>query len=332
MRSGDFPAKIDIPPKQISFFVCSNKKALEKELCLELEHVSKKYGEVQAVDNLSLKVFKNDIYGFLGPNGGGKSTSIRMILSLVSPDSGKIRLFGKDLSTDRYTTLSRVGSLVEKPDFYIYLSARKNLEILGQLSNVKNLDKKIDEVLEFVKLSDRQNSKVKTFSQGMRQRLGIAQSILHDPELVILDEPGNGLDPQGQKEMRNLIQKLNSERGITFVISSHILAEIEQIANRMIIINKGKKLVEGEVSELLNGAGILVNFEVSDPEKALLIARKFEKIHDARISEEHKLECRIPRESIPEILPEFEKSQIKVFSVVPARTLEDYFISQIGNE
>jgi ABC-2 type transport system ATP-binding protein len=305
---------------------------LEKEVLLELENVSKKYNDVHAVNNLSLKVYKNDIYGFLGPNGAGKSTSIRMILSLISPDSGKIKLFGKDLSIDRYTTLSRVGALVEKPDFYTYLSARKNLEILGKLSNVKNLNAKIDEVLDLVKLSERQHSKVKTFSQGMRQRLGIAQSVLHDPDLIILDEPGNGLDPQGQKEMRNLIQKLNSERGITFVISSHILAEVEQIANRMIIINKGSSLVEGEVSELLNSGGILVSFEVSDPEKALSISGKSGNVQDARIMEDKTIQFRIAREEIPALLMEFERNQIKVISVIPARTLEDYFISTIGNE
>ncbi len=305
---------------------------MEKEVYLELENVSKVYSNVKAVNNLSLKVYKNDIYGFLGPNGAGKSTSIRMILSLITPDSGKIKLFGKDLSVDRYTTLSRVGALVEKPDFYPYLTARKNLEILGKLSNVKNLDSKIDEVLDLVKLSSRQHSKVKTYSQGMRQRLGIAQSVLHDPDLIILDEPGNGLDPQGQKEMRVLIQKLNAERGITFVISSHILAEIEQLANRMIIINKGERLIEGDVSELLNGGGILVTIEASDPDKALIIAGKFNNLKDLRLSEDKKLQFRIPRELIPELLSEFEKNAIKIYSVIPARSLEDYFMSKIGNE
>ncbi len=305
---------------------------MEKEVYLELENVSKKFGEIVAVNNLSFKVYKNDIYGFLGPNGAGKSTSIRMILSLISPDSGRIKLFGKDLSIDRYTTLSRVGALVEKPDFYTYLSARKNLEILGKLSNVVNLNKKIDEVLDLVKLTDRQNSKVKTFSQGMRQRLGIAQSVLHDPNLIILDEPGNGLDPQGQKEMRNLIQKLNTERGITFIISSHILAEIEQLANRMIIINKGEKLVEGEVSELLNSSGILVSFDVSDPPKALKLLNKSGNIRDVILTDDKKLQFRIARELIPDLLSEFAKNSIKVYSVIPARTLEDYFISKIGNE
>lgn len=305
---------------------------MEKEVYLELENVSKKFSEIVAVKNLSFKVYKNDIYGFLGPNGAGKSTSIRMILSLISPDSGRIKLFGKDLSIDRYTALSRVGALVEKPDFYTYLSARKNLEILGKLSNVENLNKKIDEVLDLVKLTDRQDSKVKTFSQGMRQRLGIAQSVLHDPNLIILDEPGNGLDPQGQKEMRNLIQKLNSERGITFIISSHILAEIEQLANRMIIINKGEKLVEGDVSDLLNSSGILVSFDVSDPPKALNILNNSGNTRDVILTDDKKLQFRIARESIPDLLSEFAKNSIKVYSVIPARTLEDYFISKIGNE
>jgi len=187
-------------------------------------------------------------------------------------------------------------------------------------------------VLDLVKLRSREDSKVKTYSQGMRQRLGIAQSVLHDPDLIILDEPGNGLDPQGQKEMRNLIQKLNDERGITFVISSHILAEIEQLANRMIIINKGEKLVEGEVSKLLNGGGILVTVEASDPDKALLIATKFNSVQDLRLSDDKKLQFRIPRELIPELLSEFEKNAVKIYSVIPARSLEDYFMSKIVNE
>lgn len=305
---------------------------MEKEILLELENVSKRYGEVRAVNQLSLRVYKNDIYGFLGPNGSGKSTTIRMILSLISPDSGIINLFGKDLSVNRYTTLSRVGALVEKPDFYPYLTARKNLEILGRLSNVRNLDKKIEEVLNLVKLSERQNSKVKTFSQGMRQRLGIAQSILHDPELIILDEPANGLDPQGQMEMRALIQKLNRERGITFVISSHILAEIELLANRMIIIHKGEKLVEGDVTSFLNGSGIWVSFEVSDSEKAMAVANQSAKIQDGRILDDNKLKLQISRDFIPDLLAEFDRNNIKAFSVIPARTLEDYFISKTGHE
>ena len=255
-----------------------------------------------------------------------------MILSLISPDSGKINLFGRDLSVDRFRTLSRVGALIEKPDFYKYLSARKNLEILARLSDVKNPAKRIDEVLNLVKLKERENSKVKTFSQGMKQRLGIAQSILHEPDLIILDEPGNGLDPQGQKEMRKLIQRLNSDFGITIIISSHILSEIEQIANRMVIINKGQKVVEGEVSELLNGSGMMVRFELSDPEKALGIAKEKSFIREAKTTEENNILISLTKEDIPSLINEFNKNEINVYSVIPAKTLEDYFISKTENE
>lgn len=310
----------------------SKTNTLEREKYLELINVSKKYREIKAVDKLSLTVYRGDIYGFLGPNGAGKSTSIRMILSLISPDSGKIKLFGKNLAEDRYRTLSRVGALIEKPDFYRYLSARKNLEILGKLSNVDNLDEKINEVLDLVKLNDRANSKVKTYSQGMRQRLGIAQSLLHDPDLIILDEPGNGLDPQGQKEMRTLIRKLNSERGITILLSSHILAEIEQVANRMIIINRGRKIVEGKVSELLNGNEISLSLEVSELSKAVkLIQEKNNEEHNVDIND-NKILLNIPKEEVPSVISHLTKNKIKIFSVVPARTLEDYFISITGNE
>jgi ABC-2 type transport system ATP-binding protein len=305
---------------------------LEKEIFLELINVSKEYREVKAVDNLSFQVFKGDIYGFLGPNGAGKSTAIRMLLSLISPDKGSIKLFGQDLSVDRYDTLGRVGALIEKPDFYPYLSARKNLEILGKLSSVPSLNKKINEVLELVNLLPRAKSKVRTFSQGMKQRLGIAQSLLHDPDLIILDEPGNGLDPQGQKEMRNLILNLNREKGITILLSSHILSEIEQVAKRMIIINKGKKVIEGDVDELLRGSGAMVRFEVSDTPKVYNVLENTEFSAKFRIDSDRSMLMEISRERIPEVSSLLVENGISVFSIIPARTLEDYFISKTSHE
>ena len=305
---------------------------MDKQIFLELIDISKEYREVKAVDDLSCKVYEGDIYGFLGPNGAGKSTTIRMFLSLISPDSGQIKLFGKDLSIDRYQTLNRVGALIEKPDFYRYLSARKNLEILGRLSNVKNLDQKIRKVLELVKLSSRADSKVRTYSQGMRQRLGIAQSLLHDPDLIILDEPGNGLDPQGQKEMRNLIKTLNRQNGITIVLSSHILSEIEQVANRMIIINKGKKVVEGDVHELLRGSGMKVNFDVSDTNKAISVLENSKFRDKYSMAQENTIILTIPREEIPEASELLIKNDVLVYGIIPAKTLEDYFISKTTHE
>ena len=305
---------------------------MEKQVFLELSNISKEYREVKAVDNLSCKVYEGDIYGFLGPNGAGKSTAIRMLLSLISPDSGQIKLFGKDLSVDRYQTLTRVGALIEKPDFYRYLSAKKNLEILGRLSSVKNLDSKISEVLELVKLSSRADSKVRTYSQGMRQRLGIAQCLLHDPDLIILDEPGNGLDPQGQKEMRNLIKSLNREKGITIVLSSHILSEIEQVANRMIIINKGKKVVEGDVHELLRGSGMKVSFEVSDKNKAKIILEDSQFRKKYSVAKNNTIILAIPREEIPAASELLIRNAVSIYGIIPAKTLEDYFISKTSHE
>ncbi|MFW5878111.1 MAG: ABC transporter ATP-binding protein [bacterium] len=305
---------------------------MAKEIYLELINVSKSYREIKAVDNLSFSVYKGDIYGFLGPNGAGKSTAIRMLLSLITPDEGQIKIFGRDLQVERNQTLNRVGALIEKPDFYPYLSARKNLEILGKLSHVRNLDHKIEEVLELVKLSRRGESKVKTFSQGMRQRLGIAQTLLHEPDLIVLDEPGNGLDPQGQKEMRNLIKGLNKDKGITIVLSSHILSEIEQIASRMIIINKGKKVVEGDVNELLRGSGMKVKFELSDPARASAVLNNSEFRDKFTITENNAIILGIPRENVPPVSELFIKNDIAIYGIIPAKTLEDYFISKTGNE
>jgi ABC-2 type transport system ATP-binding protein len=304
---------------------------MQQEKYIELINVSKNYKNFKAVDELSLNVYKGDIYGFLGPNGAGKSTSIRMILSLIKPTSGKINLFGKDLLTDKYSTLSKIGALIEKPDFYKYLSARKNLEILGRLSKVKDLNMKIDEALELVGLLPRAESKFKTFSQGMKQRLGIAQALLHDPKLIILDEPANGLDPQGQREMRELIKNINSEKGITIVISSHILAEIEQIANRMIIINKGKKVIEGSVKELLELEGLRVSFELDSTEKALKSIENTKWQHKLIKKAEDKLILNLNKEETSELNRHFLDSSIQVYAVNPLKTLEDYFISKTDN-
>jgi len=162
---------------------------------IELNAVSKFYNKFQAVNDLSLTVQEGDIYGFLGPNGSGKSTTIRMILSLIKPSSGEIKLFGQPVSFKQNQGLHRIGALIEKPDFYKYLSARKNLEILGRISGVSQLHKRVDEVLDIVGLTSRGSSRVRTYSQGMKQRLGIAQTLLHDPDLIILDQPTIGLDP-----------------------------------------------------------------------------------------------------------------------------------------
>ncbi len=223
-----------------------------EENVIELSRLTKQFKNVLAVDELELKVCKGDVFGFLGPNGAGKSTTIRMILSLISPTAGAIKIFGKSLLENRKEILANVGAIVEKPDFYQYLPAIKNLEILAKISGKEVSRKRIMELLELVGLKDRAKSKVKTYSHGMKQRLGIAQALLHNPELIVLDEPTTGLDPHGMKEIRDLIIRLSKDENKTIFLSSHILSEIELVANRMIIINKGSKIVEGEVSKLLN--------------------------------------------------------------------------------
>jgi ABC-2 type transport system ATP-binding protein len=300
---------------------------LDNEKVIEIEDLSKQFREVKAVDNLSLTVYKGDVFGFLGPNGAGKSTTIRMLVSLINPTNGKIKIFGKDLKTNRIDILKHLGAIVEKPDFYGYLSAYKNIEILGKLSQTDVSNKRIMEVLELVGLEKRYKSKVKTFSHGMKQRLGLAQALLHDPDLIILDEPTTGLDPQGMKEVRDLLLYLSNEKKKTIFISSHILYEIELIANRMIIINKGTKVVEGYVEDLLNSNNLKVSIEVNDIEKAKAIINS--SFWNGRIesSDSNKLIFSLTNDEIPKVNRFLVENNIEVSAVVPTRSLEQYFLN-----
>ncbi|MDD2570568.1 MAG: ABC transporter ATP-binding protein [Bacteroidales bacterium] len=299
---------------------------------IEINELTKDYGHFRAVDRLSLRVLPGDIYGFLGPNGSGKSTTIRMILSLISPTSGEIKLFGEQLTAKRYQILNRVGALVEKSDFYNYLTARKNLQILGKLSAVPDLNRRVDEVLDQVGLLSRAESRVRTFSQGMKQRLGIAQTILHKPELIILDEPTNGLDPQGQKEIRELVKSLNQDFGITILISSHILYEIEQIANRMIIINKGKSLVEGSVFDLVTGQEQQVSFVVDNPDTLRQAIRETQWADKLQKSTPDRVWFKVTKDEIPDLSGFLFGRGIRIFAIEPVRSLEEFFLQLTENE
>lgn len=246
---------------------------MNSEKIIEVQNLTKDFKEVKAVDSLNLNVYRGDVFGFLGPNGAGKSTTIRMLLSLIRPTEGSIKIFDKSLKEHRIEILKNIGGIVEKPDFYKNLSAYKNLEILGRISEKEITRKRIMEMLELVGLDKRTKSKVKTFSHGMKQRLGIAQALLHDPELIILDEPTTGLDPQGMKEIRELIFHLSKDQKKTIFLSSHILHEVELAANRMIIINKGKTKVEGFVQDLLKSNLFKVTFEVDDDIKSVELVK-----------------------------------------------------------
>ena len=210
---------------------------------IETSSLTKKFGKFLAVDSIDLQVPKGGIYGFLGPNGAGKSTTIRMLLGLIKETKGQVTVFGKSIKEERLAILKRVGSMVETPSYYGHLTAYENLEVTRKILGIEK--REINRVLEIVKLTDVQHKAVKKFSLGMKQRLGIAQALLGNPELLILDEPTNGLDPSGIIEMRELIKSLPEEYGITVLLSSHILSEIELIATHVGIINKGKLVFQG---------------------------------------------------------------------------------------
>lgn len=211
--------------------------------------LTKVYGEQVCVNNLNMSIFENRIYGFLGPNGAGKSTTLKMILGLVHPTKGKIEMFGKDFnSKNRIEILRNAGSLIESPSYYGHLTAKENLKIFAMLLDVPKNN--IDKVLQIVRLDKQQNKKVFKFSLGMKQRLGLASALLSFPKLLILDEPTNGLDPSGIQEMRELIKSLPKQYGMTVIVSSHLLSEIDQMAEDIGIIANGKMMYQGELNKL----------------------------------------------------------------------------------
>jgi ABC-2 type transport system ATP-binding protein len=305
---------------------------VSSEKIIEIENLSKQFKEVKAVDRLNLTVYSGDVFGFLGPNGAGKSTTIRMLVSLITPTEGDIRLFGKSLKNERISILKNIGAIVEKPDFYGYLSAYKNLEILGRLSHTDVSKKRIMQVLEFVGLEKRYKSKVKTYSHGMKQRLGLAQALIHNPDLIILDEPTTGLDPQGMKEIRDLIIHLSKDENKTIFLSSHILSEVEIVATRMIILNKGKKIVEGSVSELLNRDEMQVTVEVENGSQAEQIVNESKWAVKLKTSVNKKLIFVLIQDEISELNKYLVERGVKVNALVPTRSLEEYFLDITDKE
>ena len=293
---------------------------------IQVKHLTKEFKEVKAVNDLSFQVEEGQVYGFLGQNGAGKSTTIRMLLTLVKPDQGEIQIFGLPLSTHRKEILRNVGAVIERPDLYKYLTARENLSIFSRMSGRKTPRSRVMEQLEMVGLADRADSKVKTYSQGMKQRLGIAVALIHDPELIILDEPTNGLDPQGIADIRNLMIHLSQEKKKTLIVSSHLLSEMELISDSMLIIDKGKKLVEGKVSELFDPAKMVVELSTTNDKEAekILTARGFELIHD---EDPDVIFARVSREKIPELAVLLVNAGIGILALHPRHSLEDYFLS-----
>jgi len=293
---------------------------------VKVSGLTKQFGSFTAVNQLSFSVDQGDVYGFLGQNGAGKSTTIRMLLTLITPSEGDLELFSLPLHSHRKEILQQVGAVIEKPDVYKYLSAYENLKLFARLSGIKPTRTVLMNQLELVGLADRAHDIVKTFSQGMKQRLGIGIALVHNPQLIVLDEPTNGLDPQGIADIRNLILFLSREQKKTVIVSSHLLNEIEQIATRILIIDKGKKLVEGSASALINEEQAILEMEVSNRESANQILASSEWSNQMLPEREGKLLVKIKKSDIPDFNRMLASNGVDIYSLASRNNLEDYFL------
>jgi ABC-2 type transport system ATP-binding protein len=259
----------------------SSPQAPTDDAPIEARGLVKRYRDLPAVDGVDLTVRPGDVYGFLGPNGAGKTTTLRMLLGLVRPDSGTIRLFGRDAVADPITALQGVAGFIEEPRLYPYLSGRENLKLLAAFDRGGQGDAAIDEVLEMVELRDRGGDRVSEYSQGMRQRLGIASCLVRRPRLLLLDEPANGVDPAGLRYMRELLGRLSDE-GITIVLSSHLLSEVQQVCTRVAMISNGRIVYEGGMDELVQATGRRYRLEPTDFARAAAVCQSLPAVHDVR--------------------------------------------------
>ena len=257
----------------------------DPSLPLEARGLVKRYGTVVAVDGVDLTVHAGDVYGFLGPNGAGKTTAMRILLGLIHPDHGSASLFGRDPQHQLPEALDGVGGFVETPHFYPYLTARKNLELFAAFDGGRDRAR-IDELLELVDLRGRAGDKVGGYSQGMRQRLGLAVSLLRDPKLLILDEPTNGLDPAGIRDMRDLINRLAGQ-GMTVFLSSHLLAEVEELCTRVAIIRSGRIVYEGALADLHASATPRYRLRTTDNQLAHALCAAEPQLRDVDLDHDH---------------------------------------------
>lgn len=299
---------------------------------LKINNLSKHYGHIVAVDHLNLDVKKGEIFGLLGHNGAGKSTTMRMMLSLVKPSEGEIQVFGMDLYKKRETILANIGSIIEKPDFYPWLSGELNLKIFAGLSRKNISNNTIQASLASVGLSKRAKDKVKTYSHGMKQRLGLAQAMVHDPDLIILDEPTTGLDPKGIIELRELILDLKNKHEKTVILSSHILSEVELIADSMAIIHNGKNIIEGRVSELLSHQNLMVNICVSDFNKSKELLENQHYVIQHFNKDTNELTIEITKEKINSMIRLLLDNSIDIQQLTSRRRLEDYFLKMTADK
>ena len=294
------------------------------DVALQTEDLTKHFGGRTAVNRLTMRVEQGDIYGFLGPNGAGKSTTLRMLLGLVRPTSGVIKFPVRAGSWEYLRARSRIGAIIETPAFYENFSGRRNLQLLASLSGGVQR-KRVDAVLEIVNLRDRAQDPVKVYSYGMKQRLGIAQALLPTPELIILDEPTNGLDPQGIQETRELIRRLRDEFRLTVLISSHLLTEIEQLCNRVGVIHEGRLLYEGATTSLV-APSTLYKVRVDDLSGAFQLLTKEASVKVSRNGDSF-LRIDADAEGISAVNALLVGNGIKVYELSPApESLEEAFL------
>jgi ABC-2 type transport system ATP-binding protein len=297
------------------------------ELMISTTNLTKVIKKKTIVDSLDMKIEKGEIYGFLGPNGAGKTTTIKMLLGLMKPTGGTIELFGKNAADHQLESLRKMGSLVESPSYYGHLTARENLETIRKILQVQK--SRIDEVLSIVRLTNDSNRPVKGFSLGMKQRLGIASAILGNPELLILDEPTNGLDPSGIHEMRDLIKRLPKDYGMTVLISSHLLSEIDQMATKAGIISNGKMIFQDSISKLKSKAKVQMIIRTGNSVKAasLLLSNG----QTAELGGESVILRDVTDSRIAQVIALLVKSGIEVYRVEEKRkSLEEIFLDLTG--
>ena len=300
------------------------------EVILKTYNITKKYGNQVAVNNVNMTIKKGEIYGFIGQNGAGKTTLIRLITGLIHKSGGEIELLGASGENELNKARTKVGSLIETPSFYTNMTARENLEVSRLVRDIPG-KKCIDEVLELVGLKDVEKKKVKNFSLGMRQRLGIANAIMGNPKLLILDEPINGLDPMGIVEIRELLKKINKEKDMTILISSHILSELSELATTYGIISNGKLIEEITAEELAEKCRQYIDLKVDDTSRAVTLLERELGISDYEVLEDKKIKVFSNLENVGEVNSILSKSGVIVQSIsIKGENLEEYFMNKIG--
>ena len=302
----------------------------ENDLVIQTSGLTKRFGKNVAVDNLSIEVRRGRVYGLLGPNGSGKTTTMGMLLGLLRPTAGNFSLFGS--RTGHEESLRRIGAVIETPAFYPYLSGRGNLAYF-QLISGRGAPSELDELLASVGLAGRGDDRFRTYSLGMKQRLGIAYALLGDPDLVFLDEPTNGLDPEGMIEVRELIRSLG-DGNRTVLLSSHLLHEVEQVCNSVTILGKGRLIAQGEIAELVRSRGReQVRLRTTDDGKAHSILEALEWVEDVAAAGDGALLVAVPVTRSGELTAALSRAEVYVTEMAPVQTtLEEYFLEVTGNQ